>query len=109
MGEISMHLKTYLFIILAGIILFSLTAVGVRYSREIKAAHGRINGRSSQVITRTAARLEYAMVGDGYPVLVIHGTMGGYDQGLLVAKPVIDAGFQVIAVSRFGYLAFTTT
>ena len=43
-------------------------------------------------------------VGDGYPVLVIHGTMGGYDQGLLVAKPVIDAGFQVISVSRFGYL-----
>ena len=81
-----------------------MAAVVVRYSREIKAAHERIDGRSSQVINTACGPIEYARVGDGYPVLVVHGTMGGFDQGLLVAKPVIDAGFQVISVSRFGYL-----
>jgi 2-hydroxy-6-oxonona-2,4-dienedioate hydrolase len=35
---------------------------------------------------------------------VIHGAGGGFDQGLELAQPLIDAGFRVIAVSRFGYL-----
>jgi pimeloyl-ACP methyl ester carboxylesterase len=30
--------------------------------------------------------------------------MGGVDQGLMVAGPMLDPGFQLIAVSRFGHL-----
>ena len=37
-------------------------------------------------------------------ILVIHGAGGGFDQGLEFARPLVDAGFQVIAPSRFGYL-----
>lgn len=48
--------------------------------------------------------IEYADVGTGAPVLVIHGAGGGFDQGLEFARPLIDHGFRVIAPSRFGYL-----
>ncbi|MFN3992485.1 MAG: alpha/beta fold hydrolase [Tabrizicola flagellatus] len=47
---------------------------------------------------------EYAEAGQGPPVLVIHGTGGGYDQGLLFAHRLIAGGFRIIAPSRFGYL-----
>ncbi|MCC6306644.1 MAG: alpha/beta fold hydrolase [Rhodobacteraceae bacterium] len=48
--------------------------------------------------------LEYAEAGDGPPLLMIHGTGGGYDQGLLFGRRLIAAGWRVIAPSRFGYL-----
>lgn len=47
---------------------------------------------------------EYAEAGEGPPVLMLHGTGGGYDQGLLFARRLIADGFRVIAPSRFGYL-----
>ncbi len=78
--------------------------VAARYQREMRAARKRVDGPGSQVIETACGPIEYARVGEGYPVLVVHGTFGGFDQGLLTAKPIIDAGFQVISVSRFGYL-----
>jgi len=47
--------------------------------------------------------IEYASVGDGYPVLMVHGAGGGYDQGLLLGEFLGD-DFRQIAISRFGYL-----
>jgi pimeloyl-ACP methyl ester carboxylesterase len=79
-------------------------AVMSRYSREMRAARERIEGLGSQVTETEMGPVEYARIGEGYPVLVAHGDMGGFDQGLLVAQPVIDARFQLISVSRFGYL-----
>jgi hypothetical protein len=38
------------------------------------------------------------------PVLVVHGAGGGFDQGLHFGAPLAAKGFQVIAMSRFGYL-----
>lgn len=50
--------------------------------------------------------VECAVTGEGPPVLLIHGAMGGYDQGLLLARAALDfARFQWVAVSRPGYLA----
>lgn len=48
--------------------------------------------------------IEYARIGDGYPVLVVHGNAGGFDQGLMLANWTVDPEFQVIAPSRLGYL-----
>jgi len=87
-----------------GIALAGTGAVTARYLREIRAARDRIDGLGSQVVETRCGPIEYARVGDGYPVLVVHGTFGGFDQGLLTARPLIEAGFQVIAVSRFGAL-----
>jgi pimeloyl-ACP methyl ester carboxylesterase len=48
--------------------------------------------------------VEYATLGAGPALLVIHGAYGGYDQGLLFGRDFAEAGFGVIAPSRPGYL-----
>jgi pimeloyl-ACP methyl ester carboxylesterase len=74
-----------------------------RYRRDLKAARARI-ASGSRLVNTPSGLIEYADVGTGAPVLVIHGAGGGFDQGLEFARPLIDAGFRVIAPSRFGYL-----
>jgi pimeloyl-ACP methyl ester carboxylesterase len=96
--------KIYLSVIFLSIIVIGSVAVAVRYLREVEAARKQLASLGSQVIETACGPIEYARVGEGYPVLVVHGDMGGFDQGLMTAKPVIDAGFQAISISRFGYL-----
>jgi len=48
--------------------------------------------------------MEFAERGDGPPVLVIHGSPGGYDQGLVYGQELIRRGCRVLAISRPGYL-----
>jgi len=78
-------------------------AVAVRYRRDMCAARARIERSGCRVALTDYGRIAYARVGDGYPVLAIHGNAGGFDQGLMLAGWTIDPGFQVIAPSRFGY------
>ena len=95
--------KIYLFVILLSIIVIGSVIVATHYQREINAARERINNLGSQVIATECGVIEYARVGEGYPVLVVHGFMGGFDQGLLQAE-FLDSKYQAIVVSRFGYL-----
>ncbi len=73
------------------------------YRRDMDAARARVSS-GSQVANTPCGPIEYADVGKGPPVLVVHGAGGGFDQGLELAQPLIGNGFRVIAVSRFGYL-----
>ncbi|MCK9278293.1 MAG: alpha/beta hydrolase [Methanoculleus sp.] len=79
-------------------------AVTVRYLSDMRAARERIESPGSRVVRTDCGPIEYARVGSGYPVLVVHGNAGGFDQGLMLAGRTIDPRFQVIAPSRFGYL-----
>lgn len=74
---------------------------GFREARD--QANARLFGRSTVINTR-AGPLEYAVAGDGLPLMMIHGTGGGFDQGLLFASALRERGFRIIAPSRFGYL-----
>jgi len=56
------------------------------------------------VAVLAAGPIEYAEIGEGPPILLVHGAGGGYDQGLDLGVPLANSGFRVIAVSRFGYL-----
>jgi 2-hydroxy-6-oxonona-2,4-dienedioate hydrolase len=96
--------KLYLFAILVGILAIGSATIFTRYQREIIAEREQIKNLGSQVIHTDCGSIEYAVKGDGSPILVVHGAMGGFDQGLLTANHLIEAGYQVIAVSRFGYL-----
>ena len=73
------------------------------YRTTMSAAETRIARRSSVIETR-AGPLEYAVAGHGPPLMMIHGTGGGFDQGLLFAHGLLETGFQIVAPSRFGYL-----
>jgi len=55
-------------------------------------------------IQTQAGPIEIACMGEGAPLLSIHGGPGGCDQGLVLAMPFVRAGFRVISVSRPGYL-----
>ncbi len=73
------------------------------FRAELDRAEARIATGSTTIPTR-AGTMEYAEKGAGRPVLMIHGTGGGFDQGLHFAAPLVIAGYRVIAPSRFGYL-----
>lgn len=69
----------------------------------IETAERRVSGRSQTIRTAFGA-LEYGVAGSGSPLLMIHGTGGGFDQGLSFASALQQRGHQIIAPSRFGYL-----
>ena len=73
------------------------------YRRDIGAARERVAAGGSIADTRHGP-IEYALTGNGPPVLMVHGAGGGYDQGLDIGEPLMRKGFRLIAMSRFGYL-----
>jgi 2-hydroxy-6-oxonona-2,4-dienedioate hydrolase len=83
-----------------------ITALGTAtyfYRADIQHARDRVS-RGSQIANTTCGPIEYAMAGDGPPVLVVPGAGGGFDQGLDVGAPLVEQGFRVIADVAFGYL-----
>ena len=58
----------------------------------------------SEIAKLPCGDMEFAARGNGPPVLVFHSAPGGYDQSLALAGFLEDAGFQIIAPSRPGYL-----
>lgn len=48
--------------------------------------------------------IEYAESGQGLAVLALHGAMGGWDQGLILARATGFGAHRVLAPSRPGYL-----
>ena len=73
------------------------------YRKDLKAAIERVEtGR--QILDTPHGPIEYAVRGDGPPVLSIHGAGGGFDQGLDLARAFLGPGYRVVAPSRFGYL-----
>ena len=76
------------------------------FQADMAAAQQRI-ATGSQRLNTVNGTLEYADTGSGYPVLVIHGAGGGFDQGILLSKVFFGNNldqFRIIAPSRFGFL-----
>jgi pimeloyl-ACP methyl ester carboxylesterase len=74
-----------------------------RQWKEFRASN--LRAEASSVATGRGL-MEYATLGDDDDpaVLVIHGTPGGYDQGLITALRIGSSRLRVIAPSRPGYL-----
>jgi len=70
---------------------------------DVRRARTRIRSGSRIVQSRFGA-MEYGVAGEGPPVLMVHGTGGGFDQGLAFASRLVGLGWRIIAPSRFGYL-----
>jgi pimeloyl-ACP methyl ester carboxylesterase len=97
-------MKKGLSFILTGSLLAGAVITADRYHKAIRAARDRLTGLNSQVIETACGPVEYVRVGEGHPVLSVHGAMGGFDQGLWLAQAFNLTKYQVISVSRFGYL-----
>ena len=74
-----------------------------QFQTDIAAARDRAV-QGSTVIETPCGLIEYQDVGSGKPLLAVHGSGGGYDQGMAFAYPLTSRGIRVIAMSRFGYL-----
>lgn len=59
---------------------------------------------SSSIVETKRGPIEYATLGEGAAVLVIHGCPGGFDQGIVAARLATGGDFKFIAPSRPGYL-----
>ena len=72
------------------------------YRQDMDQAYRRVSS-DSKIIQTVCGPIEYTEFGEGYPVLIIHGSGGGYDQGKYFAG-LIGGEFRWIAPSRFGFL-----
>ena len=73
------------------------------FRRERQVILDNLRGRRQLCLTGQGV-VEYATTGQGPAVLIAHGTLGGYDQGLAIAQLFDQRRFSFIAVSRAGYL-----
>lgn len=74
-----------------------------RFDSDIKIASAKAAQGSVLVATRCGP-IEYQEAGTGVPLLMVHGSGGGHDQGMAFASNLVRQGIRVIAMSRFGYL-----
>ena len=74
-----------------------------RFNQDITAASARA-ALGGVLITTRCGPIEYQEAGSGTPLLMVHGSGGGHDQGMAFAGKLAQRGIRVIAVSRFGYL-----
>lgn len=92
------------------LLLLALVVIGagiaIWFVIDTRRAYARITGNSA-LVSSPLRDIEFKRGGTGVPVLVVHGSGGGYDQGALIATAILGNGFDWIAPSRFGYLRST--
>lgn len=94
-------------VILSTLALAGAAAVGgatFGYRRAMRKARASVAAARSRMVQTRHGPVEYAEAGSGATFLMLHGTGGGFDQGLRSAAALTALGHRVIAPSRFGYL-----
>ena len=91
-------------LILAGLgLVGAVVLIECRFNRDMALATARAAQGGVPLPTRCGP-IEYQEAGTGAPLLVVHGSGGGHDQGMAFAGTLARQGVRVIAMSRFGYL-----
>lgn len=78
-------------------------AVHWQFRRDLASATARA-AQGSVVVATRCGPIEVQQTGEGVPLLMVHGSGGGHDQGMDWAHGLTRGGIRVIAMSRFGYL-----
>ena len=92
--------------VLVGVALALVSAallVKFRFDVDLRRARAHA-ARGSVLLTTRCGPIEYQEAGSGVPLLAVHGSGGGHDQGMAFAGALASHGIRVIAMSRFGYL-----
>ncbi|MBX3638106.1 MAG: hypothetical protein KF683_22265, partial [Rubrivivax sp.] len=79
--------------------------LAVEFRRDMQRHAARL-AEGSRLVATACGLVELGESGpaDGPPLLLVHGSGGGYDQGLLLGADHAARGWRVIAPSRPGYL-----
>ncbi len=96
-------LLTLLALALALALVGAALLIGWRFDRDMQRARAHAAHGSVLLQTRCGP-IEYQEAGAGVPLLAVHGSGGGHDQGMAFAGALAKQGIRVIAMSRFGYL-----
>jgi 2-hydroxy-6-oxonona-2,4-dienedioate hydrolase len=94
--------RSWLWLGLAAVVL-ALAGTHAAYQADMHTIQQRLNAGSRMAAT-SHGPMEYADLGSGPAVLVLHGAGGGHDQGASMAQAYGGEGFRWIVPSRFGYL-----
>ena len=87
-----------------GLVLVGTVAmIGWRFNHDLALATARA-AQGGVLLPTRCGPIEYQDVGAGVPLLVVHGSGGGHDQGMAFAGTLAQHAVRVIAMSRFGYL-----
>src|SRR5829696_9985603 len=88
-----------------GVAATALVLLGIaRYRRDLRRDNDRLAAVERRLIETPFGSVEYAEDGDGSPVLLVHGVLGGCDFGVGAGGVNVPAGYRVISPSRFGFL-----
>jgi len=90
------------FVIILCAILFLIGLSYLVYSHDMGLAEERLS--TSELLKTPHGDIEYAVQGEGMPVLLLHGAGGGFDFGLWTGRVFFGNNYKIIAVSRYGYL-----
>jgi 2-hydroxy-6-oxonona-2,4-dienedioate hydrolase len=91
---------------IVAVLIVAAAAIYAIFLRDRSRAVDRLLGRSETIET-SFGTLEYAVAGEGEPLLIVHGAAGGFDQGIEMADVLARVGYRLIVPSRFGYLRST--
>src|SRR4029453_7130286 len=73
------------------------------YRKDIKAAWERVHAVPSRTFESSLGPVEYALEGEGPPLLMSHGIQGSHVEGISMVETYVGTGWMGIAPSRFGY------
>ena len=90
-------------IVLIVLVVVAALVIRSRFEADLTVAAGRA-AQGGLIVATRCGPIEVQQAGEGIPLLVIHGSGGGHDQGMAWARPLVQQGVRVIAMSRFGYL-----
>jgi pimeloyl-ACP methyl ester carboxylesterase len=91
---------------IAGVAVAAALGFGLAYARfaaDLERATRRV-AHGSRIAATACGPIEYAEMGEGPAVLLVHGAGGGFDQGIEFGGELARRGYRVVAMSRFGYL-----
>ncbi len=97
------RILTYTALFILTLVLMAVLMTYPSFRKQIIEANERIKNKSRLLETKFGT-MEYAIIGQGKPVLLIHGAGGGYDQGLWLGQTTLEYEYQFVAPSKFGYL-----
>ena len=99
----SIKMRRAFFATLALALVSAMLLVKWRFDNDMQRARTHA-AQDSVLLPTRCGPIEYQEAGAGVPLLAVHGSGGGHDQGMAFAGGLASQGIRVIAMSRFGYL-----
>ena len=95
-------MRRALLVLLALVLVGAVVLTGWRFNSDMERAHAHA-AQGGVLLPTRCGPIEVQQAGTGVPLLVVHGSGGGHDQGMAFAGALAQHGIRVIAMSRFGY------